>query len=366
MKKQLHHVGILPIAVALLLACAIEMGTAQDFVVSQSGAEVFKVGGNGNVGIGVTNPGKRLEVFAATSADGIRVSGSTTAPARNPAFFLNQQTTELGTLGLAQQTGAFSTDATIGDVVLRSLSGRLFLQNGINNSALAISGNRVGIGTGTTTPDAKLEVKANQTFALLVNNTSSGAGIGASIQTAGTVPSLHIYNSGTGDLISASTAAGEGLRVLNNGTTVTKVLQITGGSDLAEPFEFSDTESLPPGSVVIIDDENPGRLKLSNTPYDKRVAGVLSGAGGIRPGVTLRQEGISDRGQDVALNGRVYVFASASNGAIVPGDLLTTSEIPGHAMKATDRSLSHGTVIGKAMSRLESGEGLVLVLVNLQ
>jgi hypothetical protein len=138
------------------------------------------------------------------------------------------------------------------------------------------------------------------------------------------------------------------------------------GADLAEPFEFSESNSLPPGSVVIIDEENPGRLKLSSAAYDKRVAGVISGAGGIRPGVTLRQEGVSDRGQDVALNGRVYVYASTSNGAIAPGDLLTTSDVAGHAMKATDPSLSHGTVIGKAMSRLASGEGLVLVLVNLQ
>jgi hypothetical protein len=35
-------------------------------------------------------------------------------------------------------------------------------------------------------------------------------------------------------------------------------------------------------------------------------------------------------------------------------------------MKATDRDRRHGAVIGKAMTGLESGEGLVLVLVNLQ
>jgi len=35
-------------------------------------------------------------------------------------------------------------------------------------------------------------------------------------------------------------------------------------------------------------------------------------------------------------------------------------------MKATDVSRSHGTIIGKAMSSLEQGAGLVLVLVNLQ
>jgi hypothetical protein len=35
-------------------------------------------------------------------------------------------------------------------------------------------------------------------------------------------------------------------------------------------------------------------------------------------------------------------------------------------MAVSDFSHAHGTVIGKAMTRLEEGTGLVLVLVNLQ
>jgi hypothetical protein len=151
-----------------------------------------------------------------------------------------------------------------------------------------------------------------------------------------------------------------------NGRTRTSVLEITGGSDLAEPFEISESQPIPKGALVIIDEENPGQLKLSHQAYDKRVAGVVSGAGGINPGLTLTQEGVLQGGQNVALSGRVYALATAANGPIKPGDLLTTSEIPGHAMKATDVSRSHGTIIGKAMSSLEQGEGLVLVLVNLQ
>ncbi|KAA0230597.1 hypothetical protein EDS67_06755 [candidate division KSB1 bacterium] len=92
----------------------------------------------------------------------------------------------------------------------------------------------------------------------------------------------------------------------------------------------------------------------------------MSGAGGINPGITLTQEGVLEGGQNVALSGRVYALATAANGPIKPGDLLTTSEVAGYAMKATDVSRSHGTIIGKAMSSLENGEGLVLVLVNLQ
>jgi hypothetical protein len=62
----------------------------------------------------------------------------------------------------------------------------------------------------------------------------------------------------------------------------------------------------------------------------------------------------------------VYVKCTTAGGAIQPGDLLTTSDLPGYAMKASDRSRAPGAVIGKAMSGLEKDTGLVLVLVNLQ
>jgi hypothetical protein len=62
----------------------------------------------------------------------------------------------------------------------------------------------------------------------------------------------------------------------------------------------------------------------------------------------------------------VWVRCDASTTAIEVGDLLTTSDTPGHAMTATDVARSHGAVIGKAMTALPRGEtGLVLVLVNL-
>jgi hypothetical protein len=46
--------------------------------------------------------------------------------------------------------------------------------------------------------------------------------------------------------------------------------------------------------------------------------------------------------------------------------MITTSDTPGHGMKVTDHSLAQGAIIGKAMSSLASGRGLVLVLVSLQ
>lgn len=150
-----------------------------------------------------------------------------------------------------------------------------------------------------------------------------------------------------------------------NGTTTTKVLTISGGSDLAEPFKMSTT-NIPQGAVVVIDEERPGQLKLSDRPYDTRVAGAISGANGLRPGITMHQEDVSEEAQDVALSGRVYVLVDATYGPIQPGDLVTTSSTPGHAMKVTDFDRARGAILGKAMTGLREGRGTVLVLVTLQ
>jgi hypothetical protein len=154
--------------------------------------------------------------------------------------------------------------------------------------------------------------------------------------------------------------------VLNgSGLATVKVLEVTGGADIAEPFPIKEGY-IEPGSVVVIDEEQSGRLMLSRKAYETGVAGVVSGANGIRTGLSLRQAGVWEDGQNVALSGRIYVKADAAYGAIKPGDLLTSSDTPGHAMKAADRQRALGAVIGKAMSSLTEGTGMVLMLVVLQ
>lgn len=150
------------------------------------------------------------------------------------------------------------------------------------------------------------------------------------------------------------------------GKVAVKTLQINGGSDLAEPFDVSSTVSIEPGTVMSIDENNPGKLIISSKEYDNKVAGIVSGAGGIKPGITLHQDGILEGSTLIAISGRVYCRAEALSGTIEVGDLLTSSNMPGYAKKASDKNKLLGTVIGKAMSSLKSGKGLVLVLVNLQ
>ena len=144
-----------------------------------------------------------------------------------------------------------------------------------------------------------------------------------------------------------------------------RVLTIRGGADLAEPFAMSHS-GVEPGSVVVIDEDHPGKLRRSTRAYDKKAAGIVSGANGIRPGISMVQEDKLEAGENVALSGRVYVHADAAYGEIKPGDLLTTSDTPGHAMKVTAHEQAQGAILGKAMGGLKDGKGMVLVLVTLQ
>ncbi len=148
-------------------------------------------------------------------------------------------------------------------------------------------------------------------------------------------------------------------------------LQITGGADIAERFPVATSRAgleVAPGMVVSIDPTRTGSLRVANQAYDRLIAGVISGAGNIRPGIVMGQE--SGNGvvrHAIALSGSVWCLADAGvNGPIQAGDFLTTSTTAGHAMRATHPQRTAGATLGKAMSSLDSGRGLVLVLVHLQ
>jgi hypothetical protein len=150
----------------------------------------------------------------------------------------------------------------------------------------------------------------------------------------------------------------------NTGLTSTKTLQITGGSDLAEHFEVA--EEVQPGMVVAIDPQNAGKVMLARGAYNRRVAGVISGAHDLSAGMLLPDPSGAQNAMAVTLSGRVWVYCDADRNPIKPGDLLTTSDTPGHAMKATNYTKAQGAIIGKAMTSLKAGQGLVLVLATLQ
>jgi hypothetical protein len=137
--------------------------------------------------------------------------------------------------------------------------------------------------------------------------------------------------------------------------------------DCAEDFDIAALENVEPGSVMVIGHDSA--LRQSDQAYDKRVAGVISGAGDFKPGIILgRQQSLDrlDKRVPIALLGRTYCKVDAGSSPIEVGDLLTTSAVPGHAMKAVDPVKAFGAVIGKALLSLKSGQGLIPILIALQ
>ena len=160
-------------------------------------------------------------------------------------------------------------------------------------------------------------------------------------------------------LISIANAAGKQTLLLD-GSAGDIVLE---NADCAEEFDCasSDVES---GDVVVADD--CGAVSRCMCSFDKRVVGIVSGAGSYRPGIVLHHcNGNSER-VPVAIVGKAICKVDAIHGPVAVGDLLTTSPTPGHAMRASNPSMAFGAIVGKALAPLTEGVGLVPVLVGLQ
>jgi len=145
-----------------------------------------------------------------------------------------------------------------------------------------------------------------------------------------------------------------------NGSLAGNCVAVKGGCDIIE--NTNSTETLYPGEVIVIDPTRPNHVLRCSKGYDRMTIGVISGAGGVTHGMMLSQEGVLDGNVSFAIAGRVKVKVT---GKVHPGDLLTTSDVPGHAMAAKNRRKRDGAVIGKALSAPDS-EGLVLMLVMMQ
>ena len=313
-------------------------------------------GANGATGaMGPTGPAGARGATGATGATGANGLPGPTGP--TGAMGARGAT---GATGPTGPTGAQGPGLTPGAIIAGNRTDFItsFRNSGSGVGAEATSSGGTGLHATGPTNGAAIEGGLN---GMTVQSTGlNGNGIVA------------IANNGTNawGIWAKSTSGWAGVfdgRVGVRGNLVASSVQIT-GADLSEKFDVREEGSgLRPGMVLSIDPVRPGKLAVSSKAYDRRVAGVISGAGGVSTALLLGQPGsLADGDQPVAISGRVYVWADASNGSIVPGDLLTTSNVPGHAMKVAQRSQAKGAILGKAMTGLDSGRGLVLVLVTLQ
>ena len=316
---------------------------------SDSGPDQFLIFATGGVGIGtLAGPQQYLSVRGGLNIDQANA---------NDGFINNGNTNGYGlTFGSGSGEGIASKRTSGGNQHgLDFYTGYNDQMSIANNGNVTINGGELFVTAGSTTTDGN----GLGYWTGLPGNIPGGAG-----------PFLYGYNGGAlgavgPEAVCLSWDYTGDVWVSNNCSVAT--LTIRGGADLAEPFSMSAAQlEMQPGSVVVIDDQHPGQLKLSDQPYDTRVAGVVSGANGIHPGIQMQQQGLLGGGRNVALSGRVYVRADASYGTIRPGDFLTTSATPGYAMKVTDHVRAQGAILGKAMTGLSDGTGMVLVLVTLQ
>jgi hypothetical protein len=155
----------------------------------------------------------------------------------------------------------------------------------------------------------------------------------------------------------------------NDGKTTVDILGASGdivlsNGDCAEEFDATESELVEPGTVMVLD--GTGKIATSCVAYDPKVAGVVSGAGDYKPAIVLDKRETGEIRIPLALVGKVYCKVDAQHSPVEVGDLLTTSEKPGYAMKAVDRSRAFGAVIGKALRPLKDGQGLLPILIALQ
>lgn len=253
------------------------------------------IDGNGNLGIGITSPGAKLDIL--------------------------EQPNERLLFG-GDANGWYPGSASI---VAVNGTNTAHVPFGMYASQYAFLGGKVGIGT--TTPGAPLDIAGNIKL----------SGTGAHI----------LFPDG-----SAQSTAWSGTLC---------------GGDYAESVDVTGKrEEYEPGDVLIVDSQNPAHFLKSSEPYSTAVSGVYS----TKPGLIGRRQATDPKNSaseiPMAMVGIVPTKVSAENGSIHPGDVLVTSSTLGHAMKGTDRSQFAGAIVGKALGSLDSGTGVIEVLVSLQ
>lgn len=169
-------------------------------------------------------------------------------------------------------------------------------------------------------------------------------------------------------------------RLHENGDVTADGTFTGGGADLSTMILVSDgASSVDVGDVVVADRNRSRAAVRSDRARSTGVLGVVS----AKPGFlgSTREWDVPRRGHDepeelrirdmaarfdelpVAVVGIVPCRVSAENGPVRPGDLLVTASLPGHAMR--DGKPAPGTVLGKALGSLESGTGVIDILVSL-
>lgn len=294
--------------------------------------------GSGNIGIGTTAPGAPLEIDSGSVTNFNQVYNALyLRPAvmyggyggSGSSLLLGAPTNS----GIQPLAGIWSSLTNGGSVGSVNYAGALVLGSTVVGQSTPSERMRIdgsgNVGIGTTSPGAALEV--------------NGSGIKLTAGSGGSIT----FQDGTQQNTAFNPA--------NCGADYAESVGVTG-----------DRTKYAPGDILVIDPNTPGQFLKSNQAYSTLVAGVYS----TQPGFVGRKHPANAASNatevPMAMVGRVPTKVSAENGSIQVGDLLVSSSTMGYAMKGTDRSQMLGAVLGKALGSLDSGAGVIEVLVTLQ
>jgi len=335
---------------------------AQPIVMKTNNAERMRIDASGNVGVGTATPGAKIGIASAATETAVVASAQ-----QGIAIHATAQ----------NNTGLFATSTSGMGVDARSNSGiGVHAESQTNTGLFTTSSSGMGVDARS---NSSIGVQAiSQTNTALFAISTSGLGIDARSTQSIAIRATAMTDTG----VFATSNSGRGV----DGRSTTGVgifgeggqyagyfhgdLMVTGdvllsGADCAEHFDVVPEERLPgAGTVVVIDKD--GQLKESCEAYDRKVAGVVSGAGEYRHAIVLDKKTSDQARVPVALVGKVYCKVDARQEAICVGDLLTSSSTPGHAMKASEPNRSFGAILGKALKPISGKLGLIPVLVTLQ